>query len=247
MSYREYVVHSSFLFWSLYFFIGMRCERFQALDKVVKREVLQRLAKNVVTSILTTSIFFFCFGEEPEEPIGNYSAPTSLENLGWLNWNLVKEMGKMLGSLVVADAWFFHLHKLFHRVPYLLTLHRIHHRFQVPLKITAMYCHWTEMAFVNILTVLIGPRLFHMHQWTFYLWAIGSCLYTMLEHDQQIVGPFNPEHHLDHHRFTNCNFGQLKFWDWLYGTLAYRERNPAGHLDIKINSCPRGVVIGTEP
>lgn len=252
MSYCEYVLDSSLIFWSIYFFLGLRCERFQKLPMETKREVMERLLKNVVVSLVTSSIFFACFG-----------FPASASKMSWKllyeTWfethghsrvlslfsvYAMAELPKMFASLLVADALFFHLHWIFHHIPRLLVFHRIHHRFHVPLKITAVYCHWTEMAFINMMTILVGPRLFHMHSWAFYLWIIGACLFTMLEHDLKKIGPFDPDHHLIHHIVSSgVNYGQIRFWDWLYGTLAYREKNPAGQIHIKLRD---GTIVGTE-
>ena len=82
----------------------------------------------------------------------------------------------------------------------------------------------------------------------------------MFEHDNITFGPLNSQHHLDHHKYSNCCYGTLKLWDWAFGTLPRRITQSDGTVVVKIFPRPlwlqsnrayredpqRGITLGVE-
>jgi len=121
------------------------------------------------------------------------------------------------------DVWFYGTHRLMHQAPkdsVRYSIHKIHH--------ATAYSHLsfqdTHVAhsLENLITMVgyVWPLVMGM-EWdlTSYLLAFVMVSFRgYMKHDPRctwVVG----HHHLDHHRFTNGNYGE--FWiDYLLGTVV---------------------------
>ncbi|HSE94484.1 MAG TPA: sterol desaturase family protein [Methylomirabilota bacterium] len=152
----------------------------------------------------------------------------------------------ILLSLVVLDLSLYVEHRLFHRIPWLWRLHRVHHADPHYDFTTAVRFHPIEAlleiaAPVAIVAVLGAP-------------VVAVVLFEALVGAQAIVSHANarlhlgldrvvrrlvvtPDMHRVHHstvpRETDSNFGNiLSVWDRLFGT--YRDQPAAGHENMVI-------------
>lgn len=126
---------------------------------------------------------------------------------------------KLLISMYISDMIFYHGHYLVHQYEHLMKIHSQHHRIHHPIAISALMCSPLEMIFLNLPTVLVGPRFVNMTSNTFIVWTILSCVSTMISHDGHDLYFLNASFHDHHHsHYPYENFGLNPFWDQLYNT-----------------------------
>lgn len=123
------------------------------------------------------------------------------------------------------------VHRLAHKVPYLRTIHRDHHRFILQNNVG---WHWSNLFLYNDtflstadlwITEVIPTILFSVvtGQWWifvfYYLWA--ALVQERIEHNNSINIPLltSGRWHLVHHKNSNKNFGLFfATWDILFRT-----------------------------
>lgn len=134
-------------------------------------------------------------------------------------------------------TWTFMLywiHRSIHKIPYLLKVHRDHHRFILENNVS---WHWSNLFLYNDtflstidlwITEVIPTIIFSAltGQWWififYYLWA--ALIQESIEHNSSIDLPLltSGRWHLVHHRNSNKNFGLFfSMWDIIFKTNDY--------------------------
>ena len=188
-----------------------------------------------------------------------FAALISEKKLGIFNFTNLSLWLEVLLSVVLLDLAIYAQHVIFHRIPNLWRLHRMHHTdlaFDVS---TGSRFHPIEIALsmgikLIVITFLGAP-------------ALGVLIFEILLNATALFNHSNlnlpaaidaflrsflvtPDMHRTHHsivvRETNSNFGfNLPWWDRLFGT--YRKDPDAGHLSMVIGIAhfrsPRELVL----
>ena len=181
----------------------------------------------------------------------SYSAITvSLlaENGGWglLNNVSLAYWLKVIIGVIVLDLAIYLQHAMFHGLPMLWRLHRVHHSdldfdvttgvrfhpieilFSMGIKMTVVFLAGISPLGVLIFEVLLNATSLFNHGNI----RLGASIDRALR-----LFVVTPEMHRVHHsvviRETNSNFGfNLPWWDRLFGT--YKDQPAAGHLEMTI-------------
>ncbi|MFW3615406.1 sterol desaturase family protein [Billgrantia antri] len=149
-------------------------------------------------------------------------------------------------SVLLLDAAIYFQHRLFHAVPWLWRLHRMHHadlEFDVT---TGLRFHPLEIVIsmgikVAVVTLLGAPAvavlIFEVLLNATSMFNHGNVrLPERLDRRLRLI-VVTPDMHRVHHSIVRCetdsNFGfNLPWWDRLFGT--YRDQPDAGHLNMTI-------------
>lgn len=120
-----------------------------------------------------------------------------------------------LSHILAYDVWFYGTHLLLHR-PELYWIHKKHHENAEPIFTDTYHDHFLETP-IQASGFLI-PFFFAFDPIETGLALIFINARGMLMHDRR--GSFlTGDHHLIHHRKSNCNYGQ--YWlDYIFGTLS---------------------------
>ncbi len=136
---------------------------------------------------------------------------------------------KYIVSALLADMWFYHMHRLFHTKLF-YKWHATHHAYVQPHALAALYCSAAEMVLINQLSVAITFRIFNysLAELVFFniLLALnalkghsGLQLYEGWIYEKLARLGFTSELHDLHHKKMVCNYGVTYIIDYLYGTL----------------------------
>ena len=106
----------------------------------------------------------------------------------------------LLVFVFVQETTFYYLHRLLHRGKLYKTVHKIHHYWQAPIAIAAIYCHPFEHFLANLVPVLFGPLLMGSHRATICIWLIIVHVVTLNDHSGYHFPLMpSPEFHDYHH------------------------------------------------
>ena len=121
---------------------------------------------------------------------------------------------------LVIEVCFYYSHRFLH-LPFIYKhIHKLHHKYNAPISITALYAHPIEYIISNILPVMIGPILCSSHLVTIYTWLFIVIINTVTVHSgYNIFYILDSTKHDMHHKNFNCNYGVLNILDYLYGIL----------------------------
>lgn len=166
--------------------------------------------------------------------------------LGLLNQFELHATLEIIIAVLVLDAAIYFQHVMFHALPLLWRLHRVHHAdpdFDVT---TGARFHPVEIVLSMLIKfaviIFLGPAVIAVVIFEILLNAT-----SMFNHGNIFIPPkmdrylrlavVTPDMHRVHHstdtRETNSNFGfNLPWWDRLFGT--YRAQPALGHEDMKI-------------
>lgn len=181
-------------------------------------------------------------------PIAAVGAALLSEQRGWGLFNLtaMPPWMEVVLAVILLDLLIYSQHALFHRVPWLWRVHRVHHadlefdvttglRFHpveillsMAIKVAAVTLLGAAAVAVLIFEVLLNATSMWSHSNIRLPGGIDRLLRLLL---------VTPDMHRTHHsvipRETHSNFGfNLACWDRLFGT--YRERPEAGHEGMTI-------------
>ena len=181
-------------------------------------------------------------------PIAAVGAALLSEQRGWGLFNLtaMPPWMEVVLAVILLDLLIYSQHVLFHRVPWLWRVHRVHHadlefdvttglRFHpveillsMAIKVAAVTLLGAAAVAVLIFEVLLNATSMWSHSNIRLPGGIDRLLRLLL---------VTPDMHRTHHsvipRETHSNFGfNLACWDRLFGT--YRERPEAGHEGMTI-------------
>jgi sterol desaturase/sphingolipid hydroxylase (fatty acid hydroxylase superfamily) len=202
----------------------------------------QRWPGNVLIVVLEVLLLQLLF---PLAAVGA-ALYSSFNNIGLFHYIDIPIWWKMIIAFFVLDLAVYLQHRLFHRVPILWRLHRMHHTDTAIDVTTGVRFHPIEI----ILSMLI--------KWGVIL-AIGAPIYSVIAFELVLnaCALFNhsnvkmpmavdrflrglivtPDMHRVHHSTSqeehNSNFGvSVPWWDWLFA--SYQAQPKAGHLDMEI-------------
>ena len=181
-------------------------------------------------------------------PIAAVGAALVAETYGWGVFRVLDAPAwlAVIGSLIVLDLAIWAQHVVFHRIPVLWRLHRMHHS-DVDIDVTtALRFHPIEIALSMLIkmtvVVLLGAPavavvLFEVILNGMAMFNHGNvCLPAPLDRALRaaVVTPdFHRVHHSVHPEETNSNYGfNLSIWDRLFGT--YRAQPRDGHEAMTI-------------
>lgn len=164
-------------------------------------------------------------------------------------------LAQVLALLVVSDFLQWCVHNLLHRVPFLWTIHKVHHSITTMDFVGNFRFHWMEIVVYKSLLWLPLAWLGASGQAAFWVAVIGT-LWGDLNHANLDVGlgplgrVFNsPRMHLWHHDASDeggvaKNFGiVLSLWDHLFGTAFWpRDRSPRALGYPGVESMPAGLL-----
>jgi len=203
---------------------------------------LQRWGSNLGLVVLNTVLLRLLF------PAAAVGMALSVNAQGW---GLLNTLGlpfwvEVLAALVVLDFAIWVQHVLFHAVPALWRLHRVHHADLDYDLTTGARFHPIEiilsMLIKFVVIAALGPPVIAVILFEIILNALA-----MFNHANVALPPrvdrvlrwliVTPDMHRVHHSIeddeTNSNFGfNLSWWDRLLGT--YRDQPRAGHVGMTI-------------
>jgi len=125
----------------------------------------------------------------------------------------------MGGFLLVEELFFYYSHRLLHSKRFYGPIHKLHHNWQAPISISAIYAHPVEHLFSNLIPLLSGPVIMGSHLAVVTVWLSLAIMNTLYVHSGYHL-PFlpSPEAHDFHHLRFNENFGVLGLLDYIHGT-----------------------------
>ena len=130
-------------------------------------------------------------------------------------FNIYTSSVEFIISLNMANILFYFIHRFFHSVSFLSKYHRVHHEFKEPIGLRAAYTHPIDFFFGNLLPLGITPFLLNMDIFTISGLTYLSIYSTIVREHSDYS---DSRHHLDHHKYFNCNFG-AKWLDKFFGTI----------------------------
>lgn len=226
----DYVVWPLVYFWVPYFVIGgamyvTRSSSFSAKyllkhrenqkhtnpadDDVEAIKILKNAAINMLAAFCSVTMFFSIAGYQTTVEDADYNV-------------LVEYLGKMVASILISDCIYYHMHRVFHKIPFLYQFHKLHH---IPMKswgLVSMYCSPTEMIALNVTYVTFSPWLMNMQPTPYCVFVFILALYTLISHDGKTYAKaLDATYHDKHHYKSTCNFGHIPIWDIIYGTYEH--------------------------
>jgi sterol desaturase/sphingolipid hydroxylase (fatty acid hydroxylase superfamily) len=208
--------------------------------QVVSRS--QRWPGNVLLVIIDTAIVRLVF------PLAAVGAAVYAQDLGWGVFNAVTLPGwvVLILSILALDLAIYGQHRIFHAVPWLWRIHRVHHADQEFDVTTALRFHPLEillsMAIKIAVVMMLGAPPIAVIVFEILLNATA-----MFNHGNVQLSAktdrylrmllVTPDMHRVHHSVirqeTDSNFGfNLTWWDRVFGT--YRNQPENGHLGMTI-------------
>lgn len=208
--------------------------------QVVSRS--QRWPGNVLLVIIDTAIVRLVF------PLAAVGAAVYAQDLGWGVFNAVTLPGwvVLILSILALDLAIYGQHRIFHAVPWLWRIHRVHHGDQEFDVTTALRFHPLEillsMAIKIAVVMMLGAPPIAVIVFEILLNATA-----MFNHGNVQLSAktdrylrmllVTPDMHRVHHSVirqeTDSNFGfNLTWWDRVFGT--YRNQPENGHLGMTI-------------
>jgi sterol desaturase/sphingolipid hydroxylase (fatty acid hydroxylase superfamily) len=205
----------------------------------------RRWPNNIAIVVLNTLLIRLLF------PVAAVGTALAAEAHGWglFRWLAAPTWLTVIASILLLDLAIYLQHVVFHAVPVLWRLHRMHHadlEFDVT---TGTRFHPLEIVLsmaikIGVVAALGAPAI------AVVLFEVLLNATSMFNHGNVRVAPWlepalrgivvTPDMHRVHHsvvpRETNSNFGfNLSWWDRLFGT--YRAAPAAGH---------KGMILGIE-
>ncbi len=181
-------------------------------------------------------------------PVVPMSLAATAQSQGWGLFNLLGVTGwvELIAGLILLDLIIYLQHRLFHRIPLLWRMHRMHHT-DLDLDVsTGTRFHPLEII-ISLLIKMAAVLLFGISPLTVLLFEIILNATSMFNHaNLALPGPVDrwlrlvlvtPDMHRVHHsvipKETDSNFGFCQpWWDRLLGT--YREQPRDGHIGMTI-------------
>ena len=130
-------------------------------------------------------------------------------------FNLYISSIEFMISINAANILFYFIHRLFHSIKVLSKYHRVHHEFKEPIGLRAAYTHPIDYFFGNLVPLGITPFLLNMDIYTISFVTYLSIYSTVVREHSDYS---DNRHHLDHHKYFNCNYG-AKWLDKFFGTI----------------------------
>nr|XP_045613309.1 fatty acid hydroxylase domain-containing protein 2-like isoform X2 [Procambarus clarkii] len=175
------------------------------LKKLVKCIVWVNINQTIV-SILFSMLCYYLMS------LRGFDQSTQLPTFHWVLFELIV-------CILLEEIGFYYSHRLFHHRLLYKHFHKLHHEWQSPIAITAIYAHPLEHILSNMAPVFLGPLVMGSHVATIWLWVSLALLSTLNAHSGYHLPFFpSPEAHDFHHlKFNQC-YGVLGVLDLLHGT-----------------------------
>lgn len=131
----------------------------------------------------------------------------------------VKEIARdLMIAILMREALFYYVHRLFHHPSLYPSIHKPHHRFTAPVALAAQYATVTEHIFANILPVSLPLMLIHAHIVTFWIFLGFELVETTTVHSGFDFFKGSARRHDAHHEKFLVNFGTVGLLDRWHGT-----------------------------
>ena len=202
----------------------------------------KRWPGNLLLVVIDTAIVRLVF------PVAAVGAAVYAQDLRWGVFNVLILPGwvVLILSVLVLDAAIYFQHRIFHRLPWLWRIHRVHHADQEFDVATALRFHPLEMLLsmaikIAVVMMLGAPPIavivFEILLNATAMFNHGNVQLSAKADQYLRLFLVTPDMHRVHHSVipqeTNSNFGfNLPWWDRLFGT--YRSQPERGHLGMTI-------------
>lgn len=127
---------------------------------------------------------------------------------------------KILFGIILIDLYFYICHRTMHLPQIYKWSHKLHHIYKEPVAMEALYLHWFDLYFGNIIPIylpIINTNLQIHLIWTFII--IANSLMT---HSNLIN--FIDLFHKEHHKHFNCNYGLGYYMDKIFKTERIQDK-----------------------
>lgn len=175
--------------------------------------------------------------------VAYWAQENGLGLFNWLEWHRWLEI---LLAVIILDCAIYWQHRLFHMVPLLWKLHRVHHVDQDIDVTTGARFHPIEiflsLGIKFLLVCLLGPAavaviIFEVLLNGVAMFNHANIRFPLLADRILRLVVVTPDMHRVHHSRivteTNSNFGfNLPWWDRLFG--SYQAEPKQGHIEMKI-------------
>ena len=202
----------------------------------------QRWPGNLLLVIIDTAIVRLVF------PVAAVGAAVYAQSMEWGIFNAITLPGWMvlILSILALDLAIYGQHRLFHAVPWLWRIHRVHHADQEFDVTTALRFHPLEILLsmaikIAVIMMLGAPPIavivFEILLNATAMFNHGNVQLSAKTDRYLRMFLVTPDIHRVHHSVirqeTDSNFGfNLPWWDQLFGT--YRSQPVHGHLGMTI-------------
>ncbi len=116
--------------------------------------------------------------------------------------------------MAIFEVVFYSIHKLLHQPIFYRLIHYQHHQMVDCIGFGALYCHWIEFLFGNMLPTVIGPIIMEdVHLYSLCTWSFLAASNVVISHSGYSL--FDTSH-LIHHAVRTKNYGTMKFMDYLF-------------------------------
>ncbi|WP_298906628.1 sterol desaturase family protein [uncultured Psychrobacter sp.] len=155
-------------------------------------------------------------------------------------------------SLILLDIIIYWQHRLFHRVPILWRLHKVHHADAHVDASTGLRFHPIEII-LSILVKLVAVSLLGVPAIAVLIFEIALNGLAMFNHANIRLPPaiekptrlilmtqiLHRIHHSQRVSETNSNYGfSVIWWDWIFGSYKSEAKKPDNELDIGLKEYP---------
>jgi len=169
------------------------------------------LFNSIVTIIASATIYrpiFYYFKESPQW----------FENDNISNYLLI--IIKIPLLIILTDAIFYILHRMFHENKWLYTnIHKHHHTWVDTYSVAALAAHPIEHVVVNLSTAYLPCFMLQLPYQFFFLWIIVATWNTCWSHSGYVILPkFKGIPHDYHHHFQNVEYGSGGYMDKFFKT-----------------------------
>jgi len=117
-------------------------------------------------------------------------------------------------GIFMIDFFFYTAHYIMHNKYLYKWSHKIHHEFDYPVGLEALYLHWFDLIFGNIIPLYLPILILDNHIYTLLLWTIFTISSTVLIAHSS----FNDKFHVNHHIYRNVNYGHRTYMDRIFKT-----------------------------
>jgi sterol desaturase/sphingolipid hydroxylase (fatty acid hydroxylase superfamily) len=181
-------------------------------------------------------------------PVVPMSLAATAQSRGWGLFNLLGVTGwlELTAGLIILDLIIYLQHRLFHRIPLLWRMHRMHHT-DLDLDVSSGTRFHPLEIIISLLIKMTAVLLFGISPLTVLLFEIILNATSLFNHaNLALPGPVDrwlrlvlvtPDMHRVHHSIypkeTDSNFGFCQpWWDRLLGTYTAQPRD--GHHQMRI-------------
>lgn len=125
---------------------------------------------------------------------------------------------------IIASAWFFVMHWLFHQNKFIYKqFHSQHHGWVLTDARATLYSHAVENICCNFMSIWLPIYILSMSFTSVRIWVILAMTNSIFGHSGDIFNMVN-SHNL-HHRFITCNYGPGSIFDYMFGT-TFEQNKP---------------------